>query len=163
MIPLDDSTIDTDKIKREVCLDQLIEMELGQPAAKSGRWLMWWCPFHNDHHPSGEPSLAVTPDTGTYYCFGCGATGDVIEWVKNRRRLSFVEACGELGGIDMAVMPKIALVKRPERVTDPPSADWQARATVLVEECEKALWNDEGVKALSWLKRRGLNDETIRL
>jgi len=44
------------------------------------------CPFHPDHNPS----LAVYPDH--FYCFGCGAHGDVIDWVMKLHNLSFNEA-----------------------------------------------------------------------
>ncbi len=40
---------------------------------KIGRNNMICCPFHNDHHPS----MKLNPMY--YYCFGCGATGDVIQ------------------------------------------------------------------------------------
>ena len=40
---------------------------------KIGRNNMICCPFHNDHHPS----MKLNPTY--YYCFGCGATGDVIQ------------------------------------------------------------------------------------
>lgn len=159
---MDETLIDTDEIKRSVDIVSLVEADLGQPVSKSGRWLMWWCPFHHDNHPGGEPSLAVTPDTGTFYCFGCGATGDVIDWVRLRRRLSFVEACEELGGMEMTPRESVAIERR-ERETDPPPIEWQQRATALVEECERILWSDEGAKALTWLRGRGLTDETIRL
>ena len=41
---------------------------------KIGRNNMSCCPFHNDHHPS------MKLNTTYYYCFGCGATGDVIRF-----------------------------------------------------------------------------------
>ncbi len=44
------------------------------------------CPFHNDHHPSMKLNATY------YYCFGCGATGDVIQFVANLFRLSNYEA-----------------------------------------------------------------------
>jgi len=47
------------------------------------------CPFHDDKNPS----LFVNPDTGQYYCFGCGASGDAISFLENYLKISFPEAC----------------------------------------------------------------------
>jgi putative DNA primase/helicase len=47
------------------------------------------CPFHDDKNPS----LFVNPDTGQYYCFGCGASGDAISFLENYLHISFPEAC----------------------------------------------------------------------
>ena len=43
-----------------------------------GNRLMSLCPFHNDK----TPSFTVYPEKGSFYCFGCGTGGDVIEFVK---------------------------------------------------------------------------------
>ena len=53
---------------------------------KIGRNNMICCPFHNDHHPS------MKLNTTYYYCFGCGATGDMIQFVANLFGLSNYEA-----------------------------------------------------------------------
>ncbi|MFL0091309.1 CHC2 zinc finger domain-containing protein [Tenacibaculum maritimum] len=37
------------------------------------------CPFHKDD----TPSLRIYPDTNTYHCFGCGKTGDVIQFIQD--------------------------------------------------------------------------------
>ena len=55
------------------------------------------CPFHDDRHPS----LKLNP--GYYYCFGCGARGDVIDLVAGLFDLSPYEAAGKIAadfGID---------------------------------------------------------------
>ena len=46
------------------------------------------CPFHNEK----TPSFTVFTDTSSYYCFGCGAGGDVITFIMNRENLDYVEA-----------------------------------------------------------------------
>lgn len=50
------------------------------------------CPFHNEK----TPSFTVFPDTASYYCFGCGAGGDVITFVKNYENLDYSEAIKQL-------------------------------------------------------------------
>ncbi|WP_142260143.1 DNA primase [Thermopolyspora flexuosa] len=50
------------------------------------------CPFHDEK----TPSFNVTPSRGYYYCFGCGAGGDVITFVREIEHLSFTEAVERL-------------------------------------------------------------------
>jgi len=50
------------------------------------------CPFHDEK----SPSFNVTPARGYYYCFGCGAGGDVITFVREIEHLSFTEAVERL-------------------------------------------------------------------
>lgn len=46
------------------------------------------CPFHSEK----TPSFTVFPDTASYYCFGCGAGGDVITFIMNTEHLEYVDA-----------------------------------------------------------------------
>ena len=50
------------------------------------------CPFHNEK----TPSFMVSQEKQIFTCFGCGATGDVIEFVKRSENLSFPEAVEKL-------------------------------------------------------------------
>ncbi len=52
---------------------------------KSGGSLKGKCPFHNEK----TPSFFVSPDRGTYYCFGCGAKGDIFTFVQEFEGLDF--------------------------------------------------------------------------
>ena len=54
--------------------------------------LIGLCPFHEDH----SPSFTVYPETQTFYCFGCGAHGDVLDFIMKLENLSFPGACGYL-------------------------------------------------------------------
>ncbi|HVQ53618.1 MAG TPA: DNA primase [Thermoanaerobaculia bacterium] len=55
---------------------------------KAGRSWKGLCPFHNER----TPSFTVDRDKGLYHCFGCGAGGDVIHFVRQIDRLEFPEA-----------------------------------------------------------------------
>ncbi|HVX46407.1 MAG TPA: DNA primase, partial [Mycobacteriales bacterium] len=52
------------------------------------------CPFHDEK----SPSFHVRPSVGVYHCFGCGVSGDVIDFVQQMEHLSFVEAVERLAG-----------------------------------------------------------------
>ena len=80
------------QIKNSVDIVTLIQNYV--PLTKSGNRYRGSCPFHNEK----TPSFFVFPGKGNYYCFGCKATGDVIDFLKNYNRLSFVESLELLAG-----------------------------------------------------------------
>ena len=59
---------------------------------RRGRTLTGLCPFHNEK----TPSFVVYPDTQSFYCFGCGAAGDVISFVRKYNNLGYVETVKQL-------------------------------------------------------------------
>jgi len=59
---------------------------------KVGRRWNGLCPFH----PEKSPSFSLNAEEGLYYCFGCGAKGDVISFVRDLEHLSFVESVEKL-------------------------------------------------------------------
>lgn len=66
------------------------------------------CPFHNEK----TASFRVYPD-GTFYCFGCGAHGDVITFVMKMCNISFYDACARLDGdITYSEQRRISKIKR---------------------------------------------------
>ena len=67
-----------------------------------GRTYTGLCPFHNEK----TPSFTVYPDTQSFYCFGCGAAGDVINFVRKISNLGYVEAVKQLAGRAGMPMPE---------------------------------------------------------
>lgn len=61
---------------------------------KSGNKFMGKCPIHDDKNPS----MAVYPNTQSFYCFACGAKGDVISFVMAVENTDFRGAVSILGG-----------------------------------------------------------------
>jgi len=60
----------------------------------NGIWRTTNCPFHEDT----KPSLAVHMDKGSFKCFSCGAKGgDVLAFHRLLHKMSFVDACKDLG------------------------------------------------------------------
>lgn len=55
---------------------------------RRGRTLVGLCPFHNEK----TPSFTVYPEDNSFYCFGCGAGGDIITFVEKIENLDYMEA-----------------------------------------------------------------------
>jgi DNA primase len=115
------------------------------------------CPFHQEK----TPSFSVSPDRGTYHCFGCGVGGDSISFVREIEGLDFVGAIEWLAdrfNIELEYeesSPEAdALRKRKERLY----ALLDQAATFY----EKTLWTDSGKPVQEYLASRGLGEEICR-
>ncbi len=106
------------------------------------------CPFHNER----TASFSISPERGVYYCFGCGAKGDIFEFVQQFEGLDFKGALTLLADragvtLDNTVVPTTA--------TDPLYSSLAAATlrsqTILAKHPE----------VLEYLHARGLTDETI--
>lgn len=67
---------------------------------KRGRTYVCNCPFHSEK----TPSCTIFPDTQSFYCFGCGAGGDVITFIMRMENLPYIEAVrllSQRGGLEM--------------------------------------------------------------
>ncbi|MCR9213782.1 MAG: DNA primase [Proteobacteria bacterium] len=121
---------------------------------KKGREYSGLCPFHNEK----TPSFTVNEEKGFYHCFGCGANGDLIEFVKQTEGVSFPEAVERLAGIAGLPMP----VERPE------DRERQKRAATLHEAMELAakwfiaqLSSQSGSKARTYLEKRQVSSDAV--
>ena len=75
-------------VKQNICVPDAAE-HYGLQVNRNG---MCRCPFHEDRHPSMKLNERY------FYCFGCGATGDVIDFVARLFGLSSFEAVQKLAG-----------------------------------------------------------------
>lgn len=55
---------------------------------RRGKNLVGLCPFHNEK----TPSFTVYPETGSFYCFGCGVGGDIFGFIKLAENLDYIDA-----------------------------------------------------------------------
>ncbi len=69
---------------------------------KKGSTYFGLCPFHNEK----SPSFSVSPGKQMYYCFGCGAGGNVFTFLMEYENLSFPEAMQQLGERAGVELPK---------------------------------------------------------
>jgi len=111
------------------------------------------CPFHDEK----TPSFNVRPDKGFYHCFGCGAHGDAISFVREFEGLGFTEAVEELA--------KRAGLEVPY---DRAARQEMQQARTLTDALDfanqfyrNALRSPAGNYALDYLKQRGLDDVII--
>lgn len=83
--------IDTARLLAGVDIVEIVGADL--PLKRAGVEFSACCPFHTE----ATPSFMVSKSKQLYYCFGCGATGDAISWLREYHSLSFQEACERLG------------------------------------------------------------------
>ena len=116
------------------------------------------CPFHNEK----SPSFSVTPSKQMYYCFGCGAGGNVFTFLMEYENFNFQEA--------LQFLAKRGGVELPEKEAFSPEAKRQSdlKSTLLEIQKEAAkyfyyqLKTEKGSKALEYLLERGMTEETIK-
>ncbi len=124
---------------------------------KKGSNYFGLCPFHSEK----SPSFSVSPQKQMYYCFGCGAGGNVITFVMEYENFTFSEAVKMLADRAGINLPEVEY-SREER------ARADKRSTLL--EINKLAANyfyyqlhqPQGRNGYDYFKRRELKDETIR-
>ncbi len=80
------------------------------PLKRAGSNLNGKCPFHSER----TPSFTVFPATRSFYCFGCGAGGDVVTFIMKRENLDYVSALEMLAARAGIEIPKSARNSEPE-------------------------------------------------
>src|SRR5947207_81605 len=75
-----------DELRQRVSLVNLIARKV--KLTRRGREQTGLCPFHNER----SPSFTVSDEKGFYHCFGCGAHGDIFDFVMNKQNMPFMEA-----------------------------------------------------------------------
>ncbi len=125
---------------------------------KKGANYFGLCPFHNEK----SPSFSVSPGKQMYYCFGCGAGGNVITFLMEYENYTFPEALQSLADRSGVELPKMEYGREARE-----QADFKAK---LLEANKLAanyfyyqLKQPQGRLGYEYLHdKRGLKDETIR-
>lgn len=114
------------------------------------------CPFHNEK----SPSFSVSPSKQMYYCFGCGAGGNVFTFLMEYENYTFVEALRVLAERAGVELPQLEYSKEARA-----QADLKATLMEVNKEAAKyyyyQLRGEGGIQGMSYLKGRELSDETI--
>ena len=124
---------------------------------KKGANYFGLCPFHNEK----SPSFSVSPSKQMYYCFGCGAGGNVISFVMEYENYTFVEAVKMLADRAGIALPEMEYSKE---------AKAQASLKNTLLEINRLAGNyfyyqlkqPQGKIGYDYLVKRKLTDETIR-
>jgi DNA primase len=122
---------------------------------KRGREYIGLCPFHKEK----TPSFNVVEDKGFFHCFGCGVHGDVIGFTMQSRNLGFREAVEALAAEAGLELPKESAQERESAQRQVGLQQAMEAACVFFAE---ELWRPSGSAGLTYLRQRGLDDQTIR-
>ncbi len=135
-----------EQIKERLSITDLVASYI--TLEKSGGNFKARCPFHNEK----TPSFYISPDRGSYYCFGCGEKGDIFTFVEKFEGLDFKGALRVL-----AERTGVALVydKREKDDKDELFQVLEAATSYF----EKELASDVAAKA--YVEKRGVTKETI--
>ena len=151
--PLRDSRSEIETIKSRAGIVDIISEYV--VLKKAGRNFVGLCPFHKEK----TPSFSVNAEKQIFYCFGCGAGGDVFEFLIRLNNMSFPEALSHL-----AEKTGVALQ---ERHPGQPRAEKTLREEVkrinrLAEKkFTKNLSSNSGRSAREYLRKRGIQDATV--
>ena len=121
---------------------------------RRGKTLVGLCPFHNEK----TPSFTVYPESNSFYCYGCGAGGDIISFVRRMDNLDYIEA--------VKAVAQMAGVPMPEDGYDDTLSKKRMRLLSVNREAARffndCLMNPANRKALDYFLNRGLSINTIR-
>jgi DNA primase len=137
----------------------MVELVSGRTQLKrSGGRYTGRCPFHEER----TPSFSVNAQEKLYYCFGCGAGGDAITFVRETEQLDFSQAVEWL-----ADRFRVSLEYEEGTRADDERRRHRERLTALLERAttfyERYLWDtDAGEPARAHLESRGFGEEICR-
>lgn len=115
------------------------------------------CPFHNEK----SPSFSVSPGKQMYYCFGCGAGGNVFTFIMEYENFTFPEALKFLADRAGVTLPEQEYSEEARKQRDKKSAVLEVNK-IAAKYFYYQLRAPQGAKAMEYLKNRKLSDETMK-
>src|SRR3989344_1211567 len=136
------------KIKERLSIEEVVSSYI--KLDRAGINLKAKCPFHNEK----TPSFFVSPDRGTYYCFGCGASGDIFTFVEEFEGLDFkgaLKLLADRAGISLEHY-------------NPKEESEKEKSYRIMEEATLYFCNNltQNKEVLNYLKTRGLNEKSVK-
>lgn len=127
------------------------------PLKKNGSRYWGLCPFHHEK----TPSFSVNAEQNLYYCFGCKAGGNVVQFVQEMERLTYPEAVEHIAR--QMHIPVPAMQEDPDYERRRTQRERLLAANRAAAKWYHAqLWLPENQRLLDYLHNRGLDDGTIR-
>ena len=111
------------------------------------------CPFHDEK----TPSFSVAPSKQIYYCFGCNAGGNVFSFLMDYQQIPFPEAVKVLADKYNIVIE----LEKEDSNSELYSSLYELHEIALTL-YQDNLFSKSGLKALNYLKNRGLNEDIIK-
>lgn len=142
------------QIKERITIEEVVSSYI--KLERSGSNLKARCPFHNEK----SPSFFISVDRGTYYCFGCGASGDIFSFVEEFEGLDFkgaLKLLAQKAGVDLSSFKSFGSLSKEQ------SSEKDRLYKVMEESTNYFISNlENNSEALAYLKSRGLDDNTIK-
>lgn len=124
---------------------------------KKGNTYFGLCPFHNEK----TGSFSVSPNKQMFYCFGCGAGGNVFTFLMKYENFTFSEAMQTLAERSGVALPQQEMTAAQQR-----EADRKGRLLEINKEAARYFYsllrNPRGARAYEYFKKRELTDETMQ-
>ena len=140
------------ELQDKIDIEQVISSHIN--LKRRGKNLVGLCPFHNEK----TPSFTVYPESRSFYCFGCGAGGDVISFVRRMDNLDYIEAVKSVA--------QMAGMSMPEDGYDDTLSKQRMRLLEANREAARfynaCLMDPKNKDALDYFLKRGLSINTIR-
>ncbi len=144
----------TEETIEKVCSANDIVEVVGQAVRlkKKGSSYFGLCPFHSEK----TPSFSVTPSKQIYYCFGCGAGGNVISFMKNYENMTFPEAVKSLADRAGITLPEVSLSEEGRAY----KKERERMLSLLKDAASfyfRLLRSEQGADGMAYFKKRGIS------
>lgn len=147
----------SDLIEEVVSRNDIVDVISGYiKLKKNGSSYVGLCPFHNEK----SPSFSVSQSRQLYHCFGCGVGGNVITFVMEYENFTFLEAVKSLADRVGMELPEISYSQKEQQERDLKTKLLEINKIAATYYYHQ-LKSKNGQVGLSYLRKRGLTDETI--
>lgn len=147
------TTDEVNELKTSVNIADLISQYVA--LSRNGKNYLGLCPFHSEK----TPSFNVNAEKGFYHCFGCGKSGDVIEFLKEYKQIGFVDAVKELA--DFAGI-QIDFGEKSEDKQNPNAPLYEINNQAARLYNTLLMSTALGEQARHYLEERGIDADTIK-
>ncbi len=142
---------DVETIKERLDIAEIVSQYL--TLEKAGQSFKARCPFHNEK----TPSFHVSPQRQSFYCFGCGAKGDIFTFVEQVEGLDFREALkllADKAGVELSYNQSQSKEQKTEK----------DKIHEVLEEATKFFVSqlEENIAAKDYLQSRGISAESVK-